>query len=401
MLDLNKLYAQIASLGKYQISRIHDLAKAFGLADEQIRLVSENIEAFKSKVNRSTTSWLVAIPTDEEPFQTHQPPLCPSSYAVLSTDGSQITPDRHSPYRAYLINIGKVEIGYGDFLGYKFESEPNLFFEEKDIKRRFGGKERDVSGAVLAALRGKMESDALAEMIKNCKRRPTVALTDGTLILWSLEADSGGIKGLETDDLKMQSFLSLMNLISTGKETGIPIAGYISAPGSSDVVNALRVSLCPSDPVNCDNCPYRGAGFDGALPCAKIDGITDAELFRRLLQIGERSSLFGSISKILEDYGEEKIYFFYLNVGYEIARIEVPGWVARDSQAIELVHATCLDQADKGAGYPIAVAEAHEQAVVKSTDKNMFDQLVLQALIREGSPVIESRKSLRKKGGFV
>ncbi len=401
MLDLNKLQLQIKALSKHQRDRIRGIAEAFSIAGEQVNLVSDNVEAFVNKVSRSSTSWLVAMPTGEHPFASHLPTACPGSYTILSTDGSQINPDRHSPYHAFLINIGKVEISYGDYLGYRLESEPSLFFEEKDIMRRFGGKEREVSGGVLAALRQKMESDALTNMIEGCEAKPAVALIDGTLILWSLETEPGILEGLGTDDLKLQSFISLMQLISTGKISNVPVAGYISSPGSSDVVNSLKVSLCPSDPVDCDNCPYKAAGFDGALPCAKIDGITDAGLFRQLLQFGERSSLFGSISKILKDYGEEKIYFFYINMGKEIARIEVPGWVAHDPATVELVHSICLDQASKGVGYPIAVAEAHEQAVVKQADKNMFDQLVLQALIRQGSPVIESRKAIRKKGGFV
>ncbi len=401
MLDLSKLQLQIKALSKHQRDRMRGIAEAFSIASEQVNLVSDNVEAFVSKVSRSSTSWLVAMPTEEHPFASHRPVACPGSYAILSTDGSQINPDRHSPYRAFLINIGKVEISYGDYSGYRIESEPSLFFEEKDIVRRFGGKEREVSGGVLAALRQKMESESLTNMIEGCKTKPAVALIDGTLILWSLETEPGILGGLGTDDLKLQSFISLMQLISTGKKSGIPVAGYISSPGSNDVVNALKVSLCPSEPVDCDSCPYKTGGFDGSLPCAKIDRITDAGLFRRLLQLGERSSLFGSISKILKDYGEEKIYFFYINVGKEIARVEVPGWVARNPDAVALVHAVCLDQADKGVGYPIAVAEAHEQAVVKQTDKNIFDQLVLQALIRQGSPVIESRKAIRKKGGFV
>lgn len=401
MLDLNKLHAQINALSKYQRDRIQNLAEALGIASEQIKLVSEDIRAFVNKVSRSSTSWLVAMPTEEDPFEAHRPIVCPGSYTILSTDGSQINPDRHSPHRAFLINIGKVEISYGDYLGYRLESEPSLFFEEKDIMRRFGGKEREVSGGVLAALRQKMEFDALSKMIEKCENKPAAALTDGTLILWSLETEPGTLESFGTDDLKLQSFISLMQLISAGKKSRVPVAGYISSPGSSDVVNSLKVSLCPSDPVDCDSCPYKAAGFDGALPCAKIDGITDAGLFRRLLQFGERSSLFGSISKILKDYGEEKVYFFYINMGKEIARVEVPGWVAHDPAMVELVHSICLDQADKGTGYPIAVAEAHEQAVVKQADKNIFDQLVLQALIRQGSPVIESRKAIRKKGGFV
>lgn len=401
MLNLNKLYAQIERLGTYQSERATDLAAALGIAQNQVRLVSGDIETFLRKIGNATTSWLVAMPTHEDPFAVHTPIPFPKSYAILSTDGSQISPDRHGPHPAFLINIGEVEISYGEFLGYRFASEPSLFFEERDVIRRFGGDEREVAGAVLAALRQKMEAERLTDMIGACKDRPAVALVDGTLILWMLETNPEGLTRLGSDDLKQQSFVSFMQLLSGSKEAGVPAAGYISSPGSADVVNALKVSLCPSEPVDCDKCLYKGSGFDGAPPCAKINGITDAGLFRRLLAEGERSSLFESTSQILKAYGKESVFFFYLNTGSEIARVEVPGWVARDAASLALVHAICLDQADKGAGYPIALAEAHEQAVVKSADKSMFDQLVSRALIKQGTPIIESRKAIRKKGGFI
>ncbi|MHB8840827.1 MAG: DNA double-strand break repair nuclease NurA [Candidatus Aquicultor sp.] len=404
MLDINKLYKQISALGTYQQNRSNDLAEALRVAEGQVQNVSGDPQAFRDKMERANASWLIAIPTDEAPFKPVAPGACPESHTILSTDGSQINPDRHSPHPALLINVGKVKIGYGDFLGYKMESEPSLFFEERDIKRRFGGEEREVSGQVLAALRQKMEHESLKAMIEECGQTPAVAVVDGTLILWNIEANPKRLKELGTADLKQQAFLSFMQLISVGKEVKVPVVGYISSPGSSDVVNSLKVSLCPSETVNCKECPYKAASCDGALPCDKIDGVTDAGLFRRLLGDGERSSLFISTSEILDaykEYGDEGVAFFYINIGKEIARVEVPMWVARDKNAVGLVHAICLDQAVKGSGYPVAVAEAHEQAVVKSADKRSFDQLIFQIFVKNGIPAAESRKALRKKGGFI
>jgi len=406
LLDLNKLYAQITALGAYQQSRRQDLATALDVAEKRIDIVNDNTGAFRDKLQKfddSGASWLVAVPTSEEPFETHAPVECPKSYTIVSTDGSQIEPDRHGPHSAFLINIGRVEIGYGDFLNYKFGSDPSLFFEEKDVVRRFGGEERAVSGAMLAALRQKMEAETLSKMIDGCANKPAVALVDGTLILWNLEASPEHLRELGTADLKQQSFISFMQLLSTGKQEDIPVAGYISSPGSNDVINALKVSMCPGEPVRCKgkDCQYTGIDFNEEPPCAKINGVTDAELFRRLLKDGERSSLFKSRSEILKAYGEERVFFFYLKINREIARIELPGWVARSKEATGLVHAVCLSQAEKGMGYPIAIAEAHEQAVVKSADRDMFNRLVSRELIKQGTPVMESRKAVRKRGGLI
>jgi len=401
VLDLNKVYGQIAALGSYQTERARGIAAALGVADEQIARISQDIESFARKIDNATTSWLVAMPTSEHPFSIFSPVAAPESYTVLSTDGSQICPDRHAPHHSLLINIGRISIGYGDFHGYAFNSEPTLFFDERDVMRRFGGEEREVSGGVLGALRQKMEAEALSDMIVGCAKKPAVALVDGTLILWNLETNPERLNRLKEGDLKKESFASFMKLIDDAKDSGVPLAGYISSPGSSDVVNALRVSLCAAEPVDCDKCPHTGAGFEGPPPCAKINGVTDAALFKRLLKPGERSALFESRSQILKAYGGETVLFFYLNAGAEIARVELPLWVGRDKAMVELLHGVCLDQAEKGAGYPVAIAEAHEQAVVKAADKHMFDQLVSRAMIKAGAPVIESRKVLRKRGGFI
>ena len=44
-------------------------------------------------------------------------------------------------------------------------------------------------------------------------------------------------------------------------------------------------------------------------------------------------------------------YFFYLNNGQEIARIEVPDWVATNKTLVSLTHALILDQCYKGRSF--------------------------------------------------
>ncbi len=44
--------------------------------------------------------------------------------------------------------------------------------------------------------------------------------------------------------------------------------------------------------------------------------------------------------------------------------MEVPEWVARRKDLLDLTHALVLDQCRRGQGYPVALSEAHEQAVV-------------------------------------
>jgi hypothetical protein len=214
-----------------------------------------------------------------------------------------------------------------------------------------------------------------------------VGLTDGTLILWNLE---GKPRNFQQEIL--HSYLTSFELI---KSYQVPFMGYISQPGSADVINVLRVGLCPEYPTNCDNCPYKGKQQE--LPCEPIEGITDAALFATVLQDGERSPVFKSSSAVLDEYGIHRIYFFYLNVGAEIVRIEIPKWIAQDSPLLNFVHTTAYNQADKGRGYPVSLAEAHEQAVIRGNEREQFYRLLEQLYIRQGLQVTLSRKFLKKR----
>jgi NurA-like 5'-3' nuclease len=61
-----------------------------------------------------------------------------------------------------------------------------------------------------------------------------------------------------------------------------------------------------------------------------------------------------------------------------------------------------LAQAHKGYGYPVALAEAHNQAVVRGSDRARFFALLEQQLIRAGvRNVGTSYKEARKRGSVA
>jgi len=130
----------------------------------------------------------------------------------------------------------------------------------------------------------------------------------------------------------------------------------------------LRVALCPQENPDCDHCPATDN-----RPCDAVAGLADRELFVRLLGEGERSEIFESRSAVVgKYYGAHRVKYFYINVGAEVARIEVPAWVADNDALLGLVHAAAFDQCRRGHGYPVALAEAHEQAVVTGSDRESF-----------------------------
>ncbi len=116
----------------------------------------------------------------------------------------------------------------------------------------------------------------------------------------------------------------------------------------------------------------------------------------------ERSALFISDSSVVRKrYGEHWVYFFYLRVDGEIARVEIPQWAARDENLLNLTHSLVLDQCRRGQGYPVALSEAHEQAVVTGADRENFWQLVESSLVDEHLPTLGSAKSQSKRTRWV
>jgi hypothetical protein len=178
----------------------------------------------------------------------------------------------------------------------------------------------------------------------------------------------------------------------------LALASYISYPRSTDVVNVLRVAVCPNAVPDCDE--YCPPGKERA--CHKLDNVRDRDLFMRLLDNGARSALFINSTKIVkEHYGEHAVYFFYLKNDDEIARIEVPQWVALDKELLELTHRLIYDQCQRGQGYPVALSESHEQAVVTGADRESFWELVESILTTEHLDNEGSRKSLSKRTRFI
>ena len=112
--------------------------------------------------------------------------------------------------------------------------------------------------------------------------------------------------------------------------------------------------------------------------------------------------MFASPSKIVRDrYGDHYVYFFYLRVDGEIARIEIPQWVARNEGLLNLTHSLVFDQCRRGQGYPVALSEAHEQAVVTGADRENFWELVESSMINEHLPSPGSAKSFSKRTRWI
>ena len=409
-LDLSETSAQVEQLAQEMKAstgqRRQHLSQALETFASCDGVGSPAFDHLKSKIGLSQgkVAFLVAG-VEESLGRRYPPPSAPPEYLALGTDGSQIDVDPHSPVQCYLTNIGKVRLQYGSNPSASLSSSPFLYASPDDLAMKDPGSAAEVriEGPLVGVRRTLQELEALLQMAQEAPEdMPTLALVDGSLTLWSLVSR-------DYPEFLRQAFLvrGFLGLLERARELPrrepLLLASYISRPRSTEVVNALRLtpSLCPYEPVaDCDrNC---GGLASGKRPCDGVAGVMDRDLFSKVLRTGERSDTFSSRSSIVRTYyGPHQVHFFYLNLGEEIARVEVPGWIATDESRLDMVHALVLDQCRRGGGYPVALAEAHELAVLSPGDHQLFWDLVSNALESQQLEPAVSAKERSKRTRWV
>jgi len=392
-LDLTKVISQVSGMVARLKAGSRERQERLRHALDTLHNQASDIENLARKIESSKTTWLVAGLVDGLD-RCHQALPIPDEFTVIATDGSHIDVDRHKSARCYLLNIGTVVLHYGVSPMATLDSFPRLYSEDEDlvVTPPMGkGREQPIEGMLLGIKRSVEECRWLAKLAAELPEGSSaLALLDGSLILWALEAYPEFV----TEALLNKGFLRYLaeiRKLNNGKK--IALASYISFPRSTDVVNVLRVALCPYEPVDCDRCEKR--------VCDVVAGVRDRELFSNLLNRGERSSFFISPSKIQKHYGMHQVYFFYLRLDEEIARVEIPRWVAVNEELLNLTHSLILDQCQRGQGYPVVLSEAHEKAVVTGADREQFWQLVESSLVEEHMPSFSSAKSQSKRTRWV
>jgi hypothetical protein len=387
-LDLLELSSQVRQMGEQLARRRLDEQRRIELLEAMLVEYRDRWEELADLAESIPER--VAVPTG--PLDERVPPGArPERYTALASDGAEIDPDRHGGSgEFYLINVGRVRIPYGQpdrevelrsasRLGY---TDDDLFIADpRDPRRQVPMRDRH-----LDALRTVEELRALAELAEadaaSSRQAPTVALVDGTLLFSVLEERP-------RDFLRTRFYSDYVHQLDRLRHAGVPVAAYASRSRGIDLVHLFR-AVCGSTPLVCDVCR-------GAHACA-LRGLSDAHLVGRGLQRWERSGLFRVRSNVHDPYyGAHRVYFFLLDTGDEIARVEVPEWVARDQAAIGQLHAVLVDQCQKGFGYPAVLARADDRAVISLGDRDVLDTLVQQELARQGVVARPSAKLSRKQ----
>lgn len=345
-------------------------------------------------VRGKRTPWLVARPAEEPPGATYPPPDAPTSYTVLAADGSHIAPDRHSPVHYIVLNTGLARLSYGRAPAAHLTNRSHFWFRDDELHLTLGnGARYPIEGTLLGIQMALAELEYLAEGARQADP-PAVALRDGALIFWPLQNED---KALQEELMRR-----VRRALRAFHDAGIPVASYISYPGYRELVNSLRVFLCGhcTRASECGSCTV--CAPEDAVLCKWLEPVRDQWLVGGLLEPGQRSAIFESTSALQDRYRDpdgvdHRVQFFYVHTGSEIARVEAPAWVMQDPAYRDLVHAVVVDQCRRGEGYPPALQEAHEQAVISTGDRQLVQQMLERELARLGIPYIRSAKDWSKR----
>lgn len=382
LLDFQALRQQLKEFTSYQLQFQEDTAFSLRWAEALYHELEGSSDSWKVTSNEDTRDKLMAIPLDEQPTAYYEGPSRPTPMTVVATDGSQIYPDRHKEPLWYLINVSRIAFHYGTLEPPCLESLPTLFFRGQGLEGLDAEQYKITGRDVVSALRDEKELSTLLDLAVEYRQdnTPLLAMADGTLIRWMLR----GIKNPELEAVLLSRYVDVLDGFC--KEQ-IAVCSYISMPGNKEFVRLLAQQAI-DDPKEREN---------------RIKDINDRLLFERILPRGARSSLFQSQSKILSGYSADlQVCYFYIHVessetAHEIARVEVPMWMAKDAERINMVHAAVLSEAQKGRGYPMILSEAHEHAVVRGSERSLFYEMIENLSVEQGRPLLNSMKQRAKE----
>ena len=402
-LDFGQTSRQMLSAMPNVVSATHSRRQRFTDTIDRAWAISPD-DASQRTASAGRRPFIVAHTGPEGLLDTIPPSAVPTRWTALSVDGSHIDVDRHLPLPCYLINMGGCVITYGPAPDCQVFTEPHLAVDDADLYLRPDDGSRDetqISGQLLGALRTVQEVERLADAVDALPDdMPTLALLDGTLAFWDLQR--GNYPRYVSETLIDQRLRNALGRLRAAYQCGRPlaVAAYTSRPRTTETAGAVRVALCGSDAAECTRrCSARRSDL---MQCDTAAGFDDRELFEAVLEPGHRSPLYqsGRLSArfaVGMELGEEWSHFYYLHSGTEVARVEVPDWVSADSQLLSLSHAMLAKQCELGFGYPVAISEAHEQAVITGHDRAEFRKLALLLLEQQGLPTDESAKSVSKR----
>jgi hypothetical protein len=403
-LDFEKVSDQVQRMGRALAARATDLdgrlAEAWdyfqalddlGAIHDRIRLARDRDAGYRGAAPPNEILEIIEPVNESYPL----PPI-PERATILAADGSQVYPNSHAAALYYLTNIGVFVYHHGVDQLPETITEPRLHYSDDEIR---DDKGLLISNDAVNKRRAVMELEVLGR--ETWHRRdtcdcPVLAISDGPLLFWVGKDVPDGDK---LENAYLGAIVHLHDAHTDIQRRGSQSAsliGYVDRPTSSFVISLVHLMSLYEQDVRHANLQTNG----------DWEGLTDRQLFFRLLrdEPGARSAIMVQQSpqnKRYVDRGENlEIAFFYLNVGtendYQIARVEMPMWVARDSAAVDRIQALVYDQCQMMWRYPYALTRADELAVIRGHEKSQLEEMIEIELRKNEQTVEHSAKESSK-----
>jgi hypothetical protein len=390
-LELVKLTANLDSMSDTLAQLDHARRSQLQVAMERLKTFGGALDEIKAKVQLTRDKnlhWRGAYPAGNEPLDTHYPrPDIPPSVTIIANDGSQVPIDRHASALYYALNTGYIIYAYGTEQPPQVGTEPSLHYHDDEL---FDANHRPIANAIVNARRTMREMQNLARLAEAYVQNepPVVMLSDGPL-MWVQPGD--------TPHERRENLAPYLEGLARIKAAGTPangaaVGGFVDRPGSTGVTELLHLANLEVSEITKEN-----------LARNDLVGLIDARLFGEILAPGERSGLFIRQSPTNRDYKDagHEIYHCYLNTSADptrpqIARLEMPSWVAQDPVRRDLLHAVVWQQCQVLGGYPYVLARAHELALISSDERRSLEEMVISALRRRGVDAQPSEKARYK-----
>ncbi len=396
-LDFQQLTNDIEQMARAAGSRFETRQT---LLDEAVEFLHNNAtawDAFEDAYQRIVQDVLQA--TNHRPYRGSARPLAPQANpldavleangdhlptkaTVISVDGSQIVPDRHAPYVYYLINTGGIVYQHGTPVAPQVFSTPELHFpksHELDDSRFF-----NPTGVSIERDQAEMNELARQTFENRHGDGPLLSIMDQRLLYVPIGEIAPQFK-----EKVIKEWQAGMKKI---KDSGGLLVGYIDRPLKSSVMVMLHQIH-----------PAWSADEPDSL--GHWEGITDADLFGRLLRPGARSIVFADVShantRFKKAGRDNEICFFYLNTSDRedapnIARVDLPLWVAQDEIAVQTIHELIVDQCKILGRYPYVLTRADEMAVVGKQDQAELEFRIGRMMDQFGVATESTAKQLTK-----
>ncbi|BBB46898.1 DNA double-strand break repair nuclease NurA [Pelolinea submarina] len=311
-----------------------------------------------------------ALPLGEAFDQSYPPPAEHQPCMVLAADGSQIISSPHDAIPISLINTSLICMNTGS------SDAPQISITSEILSEDRGGIEFNLLSEDLISLRRDVAELRILNDWTAPNDLPVAALRDGPLELYH-EPRQG--------DQFEREFKNYIDGLAALAARDFTLAGYIDRTRAGLLGQMLAI--------------YFEERSDG------LAELRDTTLLAGILPAGQRSAIFALQSSSSDNYPEAlRIHFFYLNVSTNdndyIVRVEIPAWVAEDTDKVNRLHALLLAQCRimGGRPYPYLLHRAHETAVVHFDEKAQLQDALAQELQRQGLDVPQPSNKLAAKG---